>query len=281
MSAAPSTRAMASWVMPRFYSATRLLRNAPKKKRGRSPAFYRPMFALTASLDHPVDDLHLVAAAPARWRSLGEQALGTVLVTDDDLVFHGLFRVLLDLVSGQAAAEGAKDRCDVLTSSAADLVADDAADHRAADRPGARGLTSFLDLAHFLNHGALAADRSHDDRRRRRNGRAGGHVRRLGSCHRPRLHRRLWLGGLRLFGLCRGLFRRLGDGRARGARVPDRSRDPAENGSDSDEAEQRDRDCSDDDKRMGLAYGLRFHGGLLLQGVKLTRNNARGARRLM
>src|SRR6266571_178309 len=135
------------------------------KTRGVPPASYRLVFASAASLDHAVDDLHLVAGAPARWRSLGEQALGTVLVTDDDLVFHGLFRVLLDLVSGQAAAEGAKDRCDVLTSSAADLVADDAADHRTADRPGARALACFLDFAHFLDHGALAADRGHDDRR--------------------------------------------------------------------------------------------------------------------
>src|SRR5437773_3380031 len=253
MSAAPSTRAMASPVMPRFYSATRLLRNAPKKKRGRSPAFYRPMFALTASLDHPVDDLHLVAAAPARWRGLSEEALGTVLVADDDLVLHCLFRVLLDLVSGKAAAEGAKDRCDVLTSSAADLVADDAADHRAADRPGARALACFLDFAHLLDHGALAADRGHDDRRRRRNGRAGGHVRRLRFHDRFRLHRRLALGGLRLFGLRRDLLRRLGDGRACSARVPDRRRDPAENGPDSDEAEQRDRDGSCDNERMGLA----------------------------
>src|SRR5712691_11742657 len=114
MSAAPSTRAMASPVMPRFYSAPRPSRNALEGKRGRSPAFHRLVFALAASLDHPVDDLDLVAAAPARWRGLSEQALGTVLVTDDDLVLHGLFRVLLDLVSGEAAAEGAKDGCDVL-----------------------------------------------------------------------------------------------------------------------------------------------------------------------
>src|SRR5438046_2060573 len=167
MSAAPSTRAMASPVMPRFYSATRLLRNAPKKKRGRSPAFYRPMFALTASLDHPVDDLHLVAAAPARWRGLSEEALGTVLVADDDLVLHRLFRVLLDLVSGKAAAEGAKNRCDVLTSSAADLVADDAADHRTADRPGSRALARFLVRAHFFSHAACASERGPEHRWRR------------------------------------------------------------------------------------------------------------------
>src|SRR5438552_5980921 len=124
MSAAPSTRAMASPVMPRFYSATRPLRNAPKKS-GRSPAFFGRDFALAASLDHPVDDLHLVAGTPARRRGLGEQALGAVLVTDDDLVLHRLFRVFLDLISGKAAAEGAQDRCEVPTPPAADLVADD------------------------------------------------------------------------------------------------------------------------------------------------------------
>src|SRR5437879_2388100 len=175
MSAAPSTRAMASPVMPRFYSATRPLRNAPKKS-GRSPAFFGRDFALAASLDHPVDDLHLVAGTPARRRGLSEQALGAVLVTDDDLVLHGLFRVFLDRVSGEAAADHAKDGCNVLAPAAAHLMADDAADDRASDGPGARCLACFLDLADFLDHGAFAADRSHDDRGRRRNACTGGLV---------------------------------------------------------------------------------------------------------
>src|SRR5882762_2217730 len=126
MSAAPSTRAMASPVMPRFYSATRPLRNAPKKTRAFARVF-RLRLRLAASLDHSVDDLHLVAGTPARRRGLSEQTLGAVLVTDDDLVLHGLFRVLLDLVSGETAADGAKDGCDVPASPAADLMADDAA----------------------------------------------------------------------------------------------------------------------------------------------------------
>src|SRR5882672_9392336 len=252
MSAAPSTRAMASPVMPRFYSATRLLRYAIKRKRGRSPAFYRLVLASAASLDHPVDDLHFVAAAPGRRRGLREQALGAVLVADDDLVFHGLFCVLLDRVSGKAAAQDAEDGRNVPAPAAAHLVADDTAYDRAADGPGARGLTRFLDLAHFLDHGALAADRGHDDRGRRRNGRAGGHVWRLRSHDRSRL----WLG--RRLGLG-GLLGRLSKGRACGARGPDRSRDPAENGSDSNKAEQRDRDRGDDEERMGLTCGLRFH----------------------
>src|SRR5437899_6660339 len=155
MSAAPSTRAMASPLMPRFYSAARPLRYALPKKRGRSPAFFGRDFALAASLDHPVDDLHLVAGTPARRRGLSEQALGAVLVTDDDLVLHGLFRVFLDRVSGKAAAQGAKDGCDVLAPAAAHLVAEHSADDRAADGPGARALTCFFDLANFLDYGAL------------------------------------------------------------------------------------------------------------------------------
>src|SRR5437879_2626062 len=152
MSAAPSTRAMASPLMPRFYSAARPLRYAIKRKRGRSPAFFGRDFALAASLDHPVDDLHLVAGTPARRGGLNEQALGAVLVTDDDLVLHGLFRVFLDRISSEAAAEGAKDGCDVPASPAAHLVADDAADHRTADGSGAGGLACFLDLAHLFDH---------------------------------------------------------------------------------------------------------------------------------
>src|SRR3979411_1495072 len=101
MSAAPSTRAMASPVMPRFYSAACFLRNALQENRGQSPALFGRGFALTACLDHPVDDLHLVAGTPARRRGLSEQALGAVFVTDDDLVPHGLFRVFLDRVSGE------------------------------------------------------------------------------------------------------------------------------------------------------------------------------------
>src|SRR5216684_2730747 len=105
MSAAPSTRAIASPVIRRFYSAPRFFaKRLQKKTRAIARVFCRLVSALAASLDHPVDDLHLVAAAPARWRGLGEQTLGAVLVTDDDLVLHGLLRVLLDRVSGKAAA---------------------------------------------------------------------------------------------------------------------------------------------------------------------------------
>src|SRR3989449_4201225 len=130
MSAAPSTRAMASPVMPRFYSAARSLRNAPQKNAGVARVFWLQL-RLAASLDHPVDDLHLVAGTPARRRGLGEQALGAVLVTDDDLVLHGLFRVFLDRVSGEAAADGAQDGCDVPTSAAAHLVTEHSAHYRA------------------------------------------------------------------------------------------------------------------------------------------------------
>src|SRR2546427_1294347 len=183
MSAAPSTRAMASPVMPRFYSAARPLRNALQKNAGVARVFWLQL-RLAAPLDHPVDDLHLVAGTPARRRGLNEQALGAVLVTDDDLVLHGLFRVFLDLVSGEAAAEGAKDGCDVPASPAAHLVADDAADHRTADGSGAGGLACFLDLAHLFDHRALAANCG-DDGRGRRN-----------DCDRPwrlRFHDRLRL----------------------------------------------------------------------------------------
>src|SRR2546425_10555256 len=216
MSAAPSTRAMASPVMPRFYSTIRPLRNAIKKTRA-SPAFFGRDFALAASLDHPVDDLHLVAGTPARRRGLNEQALGAVLVTDDDLVLHGLFRVFLDRVSGEAAADHAKDGCNVLAPAAAHLMADDAADDRASDGPGARGLACFLDFAHLFDHRALAANCG-DDGRGRRN--ACDRPWRLRFYDRPRfrLDRRLRLGGLCLFGLRRGVLGDPGNGRACGAR---------------------------------------------------------------
>src|SRR5260370_16790402 len=130
MSAAPSTRAMASPVMPRFYSAARLSRNAlSKKNAGNRPRFSRLRLRSAACLDHAVDDSDFVAAAPARGRGLGEQALGAVLVTDDDLVLHGLFRVLLDRVSGKAAAQGAKHGRTVLATPPAPLLSEHSAHH--------------------------------------------------------------------------------------------------------------------------------------------------------
>src|SRR6266849_10299669 len=142
MSAAPSTRAIASAVMPRFYSAARLSRSA-QKKRGQSPAFFRLRLRSAASLDHAVDDFHLVATAPCRRRGLGEQTLAAVFVANDDLVFHGLFRVLLDRVSGEAAAQDAEDGRNVLAPTAAHLVAQHSAHYRAADRARTRGLSGL------------------------------------------------------------------------------------------------------------------------------------------
>src|SRR6266705_2282881 len=118
-----------------------------KQKRGQIARVSAATGGSAASLDRAVDDLHLVACAPARRRGLREQALGAVFVADDDLVLHGLFRVLLDRVSGEAAAQDAKDGRNVLAPAAAHLVAEHAAHNRAADRAGARGLTCFLDLA--------------------------------------------------------------------------------------------------------------------------------------
>src|SRR5258708_6582495 len=234
MSAAPSTRAIASPVIRRFYSAPRFFaKRLQKKTRAIARVFCRLVSALAASLDHPVDDLHLVAAAPARWRGLGEQTLGAVLVTDDDLVLHGLLRVLLDRVSGKAAAQGAKDGCDVPASPAPDLVADDAAYHRAAHGPGARGLACFLDLAHFLDHGALAADCSDDGRGRGRNRCISGLAWRRGSRDRFRPGRRLRLGGRPPVGLDSGLLGRPGHRRALRARGPPRGPGSAQNGSHS------------------------------------------------
>src|SRR6266849_2956650 len=255
MSAAPSTRAIASAVMPRFYSAARLSRSAQKKTRAIARVF-RLRLRSAASLDHAVDDFHLVATAPCRRRGLGEQTLAAVFVANDDLVFHALFRVLLDRVSGEAAADGAKDGCDVLAPAAAHLVAEHSAHYRAADRARTRGLSGLLDLAHFLDHCALAANRGHD---RGRRGRRNDRPWRLGSGDRFRLRLDR---GLRLglwYGVGLGLLGSLGNGRARGALVPDRGRDPTENGSDPHEAEQRDRDRGDDHERMGLTCGLRFH----------------------
>src|SRR2546427_12787072 len=117
-----------------------------KQKRGQIARVSAATGGSAASLDRAVDDFHRVACAPARRRGVREQTLGAVFVADADLVLHGLLRVLLDRVSGKAAAQSAKDGRNVLASATAHLVAEHPADYRAADGPAARPGTGFLDL---------------------------------------------------------------------------------------------------------------------------------------
>src|SRR5689334_17677299 len=131
-----------------------------------------------------------------------------VLVAHYDLVFHGLLHILLDLVSGKTAAEGAKDGRHLLAAAASHLVSENSAQHRTADCTGARGLSRFFDLTHLFDHAAFAADRGHDWRRwRRREGGCRCGLMRLGPRDVLGTHRgRFLLGRLRRFGLRRGLI---------------------------------------------------------------------------
>lgn len=83
------------------------------------------------------------------------------------MVLLGLLRVLLDLIPGDSPADRPQRGGDILASAAADLVADDPADHGAADRADARSLARFFNFAHVLDHTALTADCNHDRRGRR------------------------------------------------------------------------------------------------------------------
>src|SRR5882672_9174831 len=195
-----------------------------------------------------VDDFHLVAAVPARLGGLGKRAFAAVVVAHHDLVFLFLLDRFLDLVSAEGAADRAEDGGEVLAAAAAHLVAENAADDRAADRADARCLPGLLDGAHVLDYRALAADRGDDDRcrRGRRDGDLFCAMPRLGS--RDGLRLRMPLDRLRRLGLRRLLgYRR--DGRA-GTVLPRRSGYPAHDGSDSDQAEQADRACGEDDERV-------------------------------
>src|SRR5690242_14724836 len=212
-------------------------RASANENAGRSPRFVSARSESAVRLNRSVDDLDLVAYAPAGLRRLGEQALGAVFVTHDGVVFHGLLHIFLDLVSGKTAAEGAKDGRHFLAAATADLVSENATEHRTADCSGAGSLTRLFNLLHALYHAAFVADRGHHRRRWRR--RDGGCrralVRRLGSRDVSRLRvlgGRLVLGRLRRFGLRRGLFGCLRDSRISAVLIPHRSRDPAENGPD-------------------------------------------------
>src|SRR5215467_7036479 len=144
------------------------LQSTRQKRAGRSPLeLHRSL--LSVCLYRPVDDSHPVAAVPGRSGGLSERAGGAVVVAHDDLVLLLLLHFLLYLVPAKSAAERPEDRGYVLAAAAADLVAQDAADDRAADRPDARGLSGLLDRAYFFDHTALAADRC-DGRGRRRRG---------------------------------------------------------------------------------------------------------------
>src|SRR5262245_26931202 len=142
----------------------------------------RPI-SLPARLDRVVDDSYLVAGVPGGRRALGEQAARAVLVAHANLILLGLVRVLLDLMAGDGAADGAEHGRDLIAAAAADLVADDAAEYAARDRAAALGFTILFHLADFLDHRAFAArgsrDRRQRDDRRRRLG-PGNLQRRLG-----------------------------------------------------------------------------------------------------
>src|SRR5882672_4983784 len=121
-----------------------------------------------------VDDFHLVAAVPARLGGLGKRAFAAVVVAHHDLVFLFLLDRFLDLVSAEGAADRAEDGGEVLAAAASDLMAENAADDRAADRADARRLPGLLDgfrvhaaLGRFRRLGlrGLLGDRRHDGAR--------------------------------------------------------------------------------------------------------------------
>src|SRR5262245_19808935 len=192
-------------------------------------------------------------------------------------------------MAGDGATDGTEHGCDVIAAAAAEPVAENAADHAACDSPAARGLAGLLDLADFLDYRALTAGCSRDRRRRNDRGRWLGRgdclgLRRIrGALGRRRLRGLRWLcgsPGKRSRGI--GLRRCRLYGRGLDLTATDRRRDPAENGSDADEAEHRQRDGGDNHEGMGVADGRRLHGILLLRRAKRTLlYNARGADRLM
>src|SRR5262249_30615251 len=228
------------------------------KKSGPKPASKLLRSLLSVRLYRSVDDTHAVAAVPGWRRGLRERASGAVVVAHDDLVFLFLLHRFLDLVSAEGAAERAENGGEVLAAAAADLVTENAADDRAADRADSRRLPGLLDRAHVLDHGTLTADRRDDRGRRRRRWRRDrdlfGAMPRLGS--RDGLGLRTVLDRLRRLGLGFGLLGRLR--RGAGAALTDRGRNPAHDGSDADEAEQGDSAGCDDDERVRAA--LDFHG---------------------
>jgi len=82
------------------------LRSPIKRNAGDRPRFHQAGVRFSCVPDHPVDDLHLVAGAPARRRGLGEMPCA-VLVTDDDLVFHVVLRFSRSRVR-RGRAQGAR-----------------------------------------------------------------------------------------------------------------------------------------------------------------------------
>src|SRR5690242_1338705 len=149
-------------------------------------------------LDHAVDDLDAVASAP-RWRArFMYDAARPVLKTNGDLVALARLHPLLDFIAGDCAAHNTDHGRDVLPASAPDLVAENAAHDRSADRTKAGSFALRLDLAHRFDHAAFGA--SHLRRRlachlrgdlRRRGMRSRG----SGLCRHCRVRKHTVLGG--------------------------------------------------------------------------------------
>src|SRR6185295_15631604 len=76
---------------------------------------------------------HLLAHAQGRLGVFAERAVTAVVHSNADLKVRGFLRVLLDLVAGIRARAGTRYRRGRAPAAAADLVAEDAPDHGAAD----------------------------------------------------------------------------------------------------------------------------------------------------
>src|SRR5687767_8324928 len=108
-------------------------------------------------LECAVDDLDPVAGPP-RWRCrFADHAARPVFETDRDVIALARFHPLLDLVAGHRSAYRADNRGDLLPAAAANLVAENAAHGRSADRAEAGSFPLGLNLAHRFDHAALGA----------------------------------------------------------------------------------------------------------------------------
>ena len=199
----------------------------------------------------------MVAGAPRRRAGFAHHPDRPVVQAHRDIVGLGRFDPFLDFIAGHHAADRTRSRRDFASMAGPDLIAENTAHHRTADRADSGAFAAHFDLAGRLDHTAFRAFRVHRGSVRRRRG---------GDAHGCR-HSRL-AGGLRVAGGLRGLGRGLCSrcGVADFTRAPDRRRNPSHQGRDAGGAEHGDRDARDPHHRVRRPVALdqlRFHADSL------------------
>src|SRR5471032_2362809 len=106
-------------------------------------------------------DLDGVAVAPALLGALMDGALAAIIHAHHDFIAVVGVHITFDLIAGYRAADGASHRSELTAMTAADMIAQQAAQNGAAGRAHAAALGARADFADRLDHAAVMAHLGH------------------------------------------------------------------------------------------------------------------------